>query len=151
MSVIAYTLTGNDIGKTKHPRGYSMPDYCINKEFGNLMDSPFYLQFVEEGHDVYQMLDYSYASPILEHEISEAGFSDMFGEFDLRPLFEHFRVMSYEDMGKKIPESNYVVVDLEYNYADDDCDLDITIAGVLARDFTTLIPVAVKMIKTEKS
>lgn len=129
MALNVYGLTLGEIAELKRPRHAGPPTWCINPDFGNALETAYFHQFTTpESADInlydddkrrYVLFDLMHASPILEEEISQAGFEFVFDKVDWRPLFENMPRQTYEDMLKRIPVCVYVVVDVTYESGGD--------------------------------
>lgn len=123
-----------------------LPEYTINKnEKVNNQPIParYYHQFVgslEPQDDGEKYLYFRVMSPdtLLDHEISEAGFEDLFDGVDFEKLLSVFPAEPQENLTKFVfPTTHYLVVELVYITSYDhysggyDCDMEIDIVGYL--------------------
>jgi hypothetical protein len=142
LALTVYELTLKEIAELKRPRHAGTPTWCVNPEHGNVLESDYFHQFttpeskdagVLDGDDrKYLMFELMHASPILEGEISQAGFEFVFDGVDWRPLFENMPKQTYEDMIKRIPVCTYVVCDVTYESGGDgEYDVYFDVIGFL--------------------
>ena len=147
LAVAAYRLTGEQIGKLKEPLGTGFPEYCINTENGKIAYSVSYLQFVNEGNDEYVLFYVKHASPSLDCEMSDSGLESVLYYFDMRPLFDKLKYLTYDEMGKRIPAEEYIVVDITYfNSGNDDYEMEASVEGYLGEDMS-FVPMKLERIK----
>jgi len=143
LALNVYELTLGEIAELKRPRHAGAPQWGISDTSGIVLPSDYYHQFTtpesadhgEYDNDVrkFVLFDIMHASPILEEEINNAGFDGVFDKVDLRQMFAEMPKQSYEDMLKRIPICEYVVVDVTYeSYGlDDEYDVFIDVIGYL--------------------
>lgn len=134
-------ITGDEIGKHFSSRKKQLPDYCIRNDNGEITQTENYLQFVSEGEEKYLLFNYFTADSILDEEIQNCGLEDLLKNIDLRPYVSEFKnLIKYEDYGKALSTSNYLVIDLIYTggsyYEPYDYDMDVEVVGVLDSKLT---------------
>lgn len=130
-----YKFTGNEIGKFKDPQKRyhnDLPEYCVRKDTGKIDRTEHYLQFVDRGKDVYYLIDYIKASPLLEEEINNVGFEGIFGSENFKNLIKHATIITYDKYYKMIPEETIFVIELTYT---SDMDLEYIVKGFLDSKF----------------
>lgn len=147
MAVAVYELTRKDIAELKKPRHAGPPEWSVNDKYGNVMRTEFYHPFTrpefadagdyDDDDDKFVLFDVLHASPILDEEISQAGFDSVLDKLDMRPLFDAVPKQSYEDMLKKIPLCEYVVIDVTYeSMGDGEYDVIYDVVGFLDSSMT---------------
>ena len=142
LAIAAYELTLKQIAELKKPRHAGVPAWSVNDEYGNIMPTEFRYPFqTPEAADTGMfdgderkllLFDLLHASPILEHEIDQAGLDSVFDRLDVRPLFDGMDKMTYDDMLKRIPVECHVVVDVQYvHFEDGEYETEIEVVGIL--------------------
>lgn len=132
-----YKLTGNDLGDLKRKNLSEqhvlslLPDYCIRIDNHKIDYTESYLQWTESGDDIFWLFNQIGADNLLDEEISNCGITEFFQDYDLIKIFEKSSFNTYEDMGKRIPDTCHIIVDLSYiggyNAWTGDSDFDIEI------------------------
>ncbi len=139
LSVEVYEFTGKDIGELRkqyqHDRYLSsiLPKYTFNKEFGNILEADGYLQFVDDGDEVYTLFDVATIDKLLNEEISNGGLENIFKENDIRPFLDKMEKKQFKDFQRILPSAEYLIVELEYVGGDiwEDFDVYINVVGAL--------------------
>jgi hypothetical protein len=151
LAVEVYEFTGEDIGKLrkqyKHDRYLDkiLPKYTYNTNTncGTLIDSPGFLQFIEDGDEKFVLFDVSTVDPLLKEEMSMGGLDGLLDDIDLRPWIDKFTKRTYDDFQRCFDSAEYLIIGLEYfgggYYNPDDVDLHVTIEGALVGNDLTLI------------
>lgn len=128
--------------------GSLLPEYTINtnKEANNRpIKTDYFLQFVGvfkpenyEANIKYSLFDVNTLDQLLDYEISNSGFDDLFKECDFKKLLSVFKPNTDEDMKHMaIPTTNYLVVEIIYTTTQDfysggwECESEIDVIGYL--------------------
>jgi len=138
-----YEVTGNEIGEHFKRDKRNLPTYSLNPKNGKIIESEYWLQFIEEGEEKYIVFEYYTCDALLQEEINGAGLEELLKNTDLRPFFEEFRKLnmfgSREDYFYSIRTSSYIVIDLEYygggSWYEDDYEVYYNCKGILDRNF----------------
>jgi hypothetical protein len=145
-----YKITGDNIGdmRKKNPTDRFLqsllPDYCLrdkDDKYPNKINySDGYFQFVESGEQEYWMFNVVGADDILQEEISQTGIDILLEGYDLSKIFEKVRYNTYDDMGKSIPRTCHLFIELDYRSSYDyynggyECDMYTYIKGYLGEN-----------------
>lgn len=157
LSVEVYEFTGKDIGELRNQYQYDrylsriLPKYTINKEFGNILDADGYLQFVENGDEVYTLFDILTIDNLLNEEISNGGLENIFKNNDIRPFLDKMNKKKYKDFKRSLTSAEYLIIEIIYNsgdYFDSEYDVSVDINVVGALVGNNLDTIQIKECKT---
>lgn len=151
LSVTVVELSGDEIGKMRknfvsyrHFESKFLPAYCVNPHYGNVTDSEAFLQFVNEGEDVYTLFDIETTDPVLNEELSNAGAESLlFKTVDIRTILAPFRRENDSNYKRCLNPNEYLIVEIKYYGGDsafgDDWDIDVKVVGAMVGDNLNLI------------
>lgn len=151
LALEVFEFTGEEIGKLreqyKHDRYLDsiLPKWTFNSNTndGRIIESPGFLQFIEDGTDKIILFNASTVDRLLEEEISNSGLDNMLEETDLRPYLENFKKHSYDDFCRCLPSAEYLIIGLEYTnggyFNEYEVDLHVSVEGALVGNNLTLI------------
>ncbi|MCK9415844.1 hypothetical protein M0Q97_04220 [Candidatus Dojkabacteria bacterium] len=133
--------------REKHPKPENvfpnLPSYTINKNkdaHNSIIDASCYMQFVgcfKDEEDKYLMFDFKTIDSLLKEEISNCGYDEFFKDVDFSEILSKFKPYTEYDLNHFVlPDTNYIVIELEYisSYDHDggwDTDMNINIIGYL--------------------
>lgn len=117
------------------------PEFCINKEFGNIMEGIPYLQFTDEGDEEFILFDLDTIDPFLKEEINGGG---LFGEFSMFNkkdekiivdiIKNHATIYKPDDI---LNSPEYIIVNINYFGGfppDYDYDVEYSIDGFMNKN-----------------
>lgn len=97
----------------------SLYPYCFNDK-GNIFRSEEYLQFINKSSNIERILcDYSCSDSIIEHELSESNFEDLFEGFPFNENIDLFKIHPYKSLS--VPSPTSLIVCIEYSSYQTDC------------------------------
>lgn len=151
LALEVFEFTGDEIGKLreqyKHDRYLDsiLPKWTLNTNTndGRIIESPGFLQFIEDGTEKIILFNASTVDRLLEEEISNGGLDSMLKDIDLRNYLEHFQKYNYDDFCRCLPSAEYLIIGLEYTsggyFNEYEVDLHVSVEGALVGNYLTLI------------
>ena len=149
LALEVFEFTGEEIGKLreqyKHDRYLDdvLPKWTLNTNNGSIINSPGFLQFIEDGIDKFILFNASTVDRLLQEEISNGGLESMLKGIDIRNYLEHFKKHTYDDFCRCLPSAEYLIIGLEYTsggyFNEYEVDLHVSVEGALVGNNLTLI------------
>lgn len=133
-----YKITATEIGKLKDQQHKAqhvfkfLPQLCLDPK-DKLRDSEAWLQFIDQGEEIFYMFNILHIDQPLQEEFNNSGI-DLFEEFNFNFLKKMNRHYSYDEMFKSIPLPIHLAFDLNYIGDEWDADLDLNFLGYLDKD-----------------
>jgi len=141
LAVELYELTGKEIGLLKNKylnKDYFesdvLPKFCLDKD-GFIRDTYYWLQFIEEGDEVYRLFEAATIDRLLDQEISSLGLEYILNNVNLTQMFENLKIHKFDDFNRVLPSAEYIIIELIYtssfNGESTEYDMDTNILGFL--------------------
>ena len=133
MTIALYGLTGADIGKIKKEQYVDkhtfdhLPEYCIKPD-GSIDITKYWLQFIEEGDEMYYLFNILHIDNPLDHEIKEGGIDSLKLNFN---FLKDFQLLRVEQLFYSMPKSTHIVVEVNYIGQGEDTESIINLMGYL--------------------
>ena len=139
MTIELYKVTATEIGKLKDQQIKAnhifkfLPEHCVDVKTGKFRDSDAWLQFIDEGHEIFYMFNILHTDQPLQEEVSNAGM-DIFDDFNFKFLEDSKKCYSYDEMFKSIPLPIHLAFDINYIGDQWEAELDLSFLGYLDND-----------------
>lgn len=143
ITISLFTLTGKDLGTLKKEQRAErhvfkwLPKYCIRDD-GRIDHTENWLQFIEDGNEVYCLFDIDHTEQPLEEELSNLGVEYLSNELEIDFNFlRGFPSINFDRMHRALNGNIQLVFEVTYTGGgwcgeyQDDVDMDIQLIGYL--------------------
>ena len=145
ISIVPYKFTGDEVGEVKRANLREkhcldfIPKYCLTGD-GKIVETYFYLQFIESGTVNYFLFDIHHIDALLNEDISNTGFSDIFDKYKdkILKIFNEIRTYNFDGYKIRLLSEIHLVVEIEYISSglelEQECDIYYDVLGYLDDD-----------------